>query len=364
MMLILGIVGSAPSMLSPVIAGALASRFRLPADRVGWALSAMLAGFAGANIVLSILLRLIGKRTLLAASAVLMGVASALILAAQAYAPAVAALFLFGFGGGGILGTTFAIYASDRAPDRRYALQFAATTAAMIAIFPAISAARDVYGAFGIFVAFAVAAGVAAVLAFLLPSSTGTTMGTPRLHLGGTEWRVHATIAAIAFVSFAGFSVWSFVERVGIAHGYPNAEVGQLLGLAALAGLVAGLSASWLGTRLGRALPTLIALAGMALATCGIATSWAYPPGALLFYASWLVVMPYLLGLLAALDPTGRAVAAATAFQNAGMALAPAVAGSLMVFGGFTAVLTLALVGYLLTAILAFSALSGSEAVR
>ena len=53
--------------------------------------------------------------------------------------------------------------------------------------------------------------------------------------------------------------------------------------------------------------------------------------GAYLFMFFWIFVVPYLMGVMAALDPTGRAVVLNMAMQYGGFTLGPIIVGMIVV---------------------------------
>ena len=70
------------------------------------------------------------------------------------------------------------------------------------------------------------------------------------------------------------------------------------------------------------------------------------------FQTFWNFTGPYLMGMVAASDPTGRTSMLLPVAQSTGFGIGPAIAGSLMVTGNLTAANTVGVVGCLLALLL------------
>ncbi len=150
---------------------------------------------------------------------------------------------------------------------------------------------------------------------------------------------------------------WAFVERIGTMVGYSGDELGVLLSVQSVVGLVGPLLAAMIGKRFGMSTPVILAV----LLTGATSLSYVlgehsksmYTAGVMTICITYFYALSYLTGLAAELDREGRVVAAAGSFLSLGLAVGPAISGGLISLGGFTlaawgiavtVVLTLALV--------------------
>jgi predicted MFS family arabinose efflux permease len=133
---------------------------------------------------------------------------------------------------------------------------------------------------------------------------------------------------------------WAFVERIGIMVGYSGEEVGALLSLQSVIGLIGPLLAAVIGKRFGLSTPVILAiLLSGATSLCyvlGEHSKTMYTVGVMTICITYFYGLSYLTGLAAAMDRKGRIVAASSSFLSLGLAVGPAISGGLISMGGFT----------------------------
>ncbi|MGI9288016.1 MAG: MFS transporter [Pseudomonadales bacterium] len=148
------------------------------------------------------------------------------------------------------------------------------------------------------------------------------------------------------FLWFTGLSgVWAFIERMGIESGLAQTQVGSILALGMALGMLGALLASWVGDRYGRFWQPVVSLVAHMGLSIVLATSDSPNPyiiSVLSFTFIWNIGLPYLLGLIANADVSGRFVVLIIAAQAFGNALGPSIAGSVasaenLTMIGFTA---------------------------
>uniref|UniRef100_UPI00210AB330 MFS transporter n=1 Tax=Streptomyces sp. ODS05-4 TaxID=2944939 RepID=UPI00210AB330 len=133
--------------------------------------------------------------------------------------------------------------------------------------------------------------------------------------------------------SLAQNMLWGVSGRIGLTQaGLSEVAVGAVFAAALGAGLVGVLGAGALGGRLGRAAP--IGAGTVLIAGCIALTSAAdglasFAGGEILWNALYPVVLSYLIGLAASLDPRGRWAVLAGSASSLGVACGP-VAGSVL----------------------------------
>jgi MFS family permease len=140
-------------------------------------------------------------------------------------------------------------------------------------------------------------------------------------------------LVGIFVYSMAETALWDFGYYLPVEAGVPEELVGAILSSTVLMGLAGGALAVWLGTRVGRLMPivvgSLVSVAGRWLFIHSSTAEMVFLAG-LLWGLGFYFVTPYQIGLLAALDRTGRLAVAAGAAGNFGYAVGPAVAGRLL----------------------------------
>ncbi|MFD3514496.1 MFS transporter [Streptomyces sp. NPDC058657] len=157
--------------------------------------------------------------------------------------------------------------------------------------------------------------------------------------------------AAMLCWSLSQNALWGVSNRIGtVQAGLSEVAVGVVFAAGLGAGLAGVSAAGALGSRLGRAVP--VGCGTVAIALCVAVSSSATGPvsfasGEILWNAFYPVVLSYLIGLAASMDPRGRWAVFAGSASSLGVACGP-VAGSLLsAWAGFP-VMGLVLGGVLL----------------
>jgi predicted MFS family arabinose efflux permease len=141
---------------------------------------------------------------------------------------------------------------------------------------------------------------------------------------------------------FFGLSgIWAFVERMGMEVPMRQTSIGILLSLGLGLGALASLAVALIGDRYGRYWPPLAAIAAhvvLCFLFGGQLTAFAYGLMVLLLTFIWNIGLPYLLGLIADSDSTGRMVVLVVTAQAFGNTLGPLVAGQVVELRGLSSV--------------------------
>ncbi len=131
---------------------------------------------------------------------------------------------------------------------------------------------------------------------------------------------------------------WAFVERIGSEAGFSGEQIGNLLSIQAMSGLIGPIIATIIGSRFGLKWPIVAGIFVSGLATYLVSASTdsklLYIVGVMLMPGSYFYTLAYLTSLAAELDEQGRIVAASGSALMAGIAVGPAVGGELIVSGG------------------------------
>jgi MFS family permease len=327
--------------LMPLLLGPVVATYGIGEGAAGMVMAAQLGAFAVAAISLSPWLASFSPRRG-AALAIAMIVAGDLISAAQpAVWSLVAGRVLAGLGEGIAAAVATAAIARTADPDRAFARVFIAVVLMTLVFFlllPGVMAGQDARLLF---------LGMAALPLLALPAIpllSDTVELAPRhaASVGPLSLRAAALCAAIALFSVSANSYWVYLERIATSIGMTPAAYGQAFAIGSVCALLGPVAAERLGTRLGRLPPLVIACLMLAFGGW-LATHATVPTGLVVGItvssAALLFGMPYLLGLAAEVDPTGRVAGAGRGFNNIGSALAPALAGAVLgLTGAYTSI--------------------------
>ena len=147
---------------------------------------------------------------------------------------------------------------------------------------------------------------------------------------------------------------FTYAERIGLGYGLSLLRIGEILAVATLVGIPAGLSVAWLGDRVGQLLPIVFALLLSAAALY-----WLMQPAGTTGYFivmcvlsfTWAFGLPYFQAFEARLDPGGSVVVAGGFFTSGGAALGPAIAATLVRPADYSVILLVAIGIYVIVAI-------------
>jgi predicted MFS family arabinose efflux permease len=190
------------------------------------------------------------------------------------------------------------------------------------------------------------------------PAGDPTAVGAPVARIPRAVWFGIVGISAMALVQSMTFS---FLERVGSDRGYSLALITGVLvvlGMVNLlpAGLAAVLEKRWNARHVLLAGPVIQAL--LAAVIMNAPSFYAYAGAASVFAAVMIFTHTFAFGLMARLEPSGRAMAATPAMLMVGAAIGPVLGGTLVKTAGYGSLgLAAVLIGTL--AVLCMSRLPG-----
>jgi len=178
------------------------------------------------------------------------------------------------------------------------------------------------------------------VCALLLPkenligqSSTDSDESWGYNNPGNSLTTVSIGLLGIFLLYVAQGGIWVFVERIGHAAGHSPEAIGYVLAVAALLGIVAGMTAAIQGARLGFRLPLWFIFIGQSVAILQLWWAESYMGYLLaiaLYNFCWTYVVPFHMSIIAQCDDSKKAVALAPAFQGGGLAAGAAIAGAVL----------------------------------
>ena len=329
----LGVIGALgtfsflPLIVSQAIAG-----LGLSPRAAGLLATAEMAAGGAATFLASFVVHRMDRRRIALFGLVLIVVGSAISEGVGHFAVMTLGRVVTGLGEGVLIAAVIASMAGTRLPERNFGLwtiaNMIAASLLLYAVMPAVIASWGIAGVYGAYLCLALPG--FALLAWYpdsIPAPRVATASRGRVGIG-----VVLCLGAILLSHLAHGGIWAYMQRFGAASGLSATLTARALGYAAFAGLLGGLLVTGLGTRWGRVLPNAAALAlsaASALLVAACRTPHAFFAAAMCFYLAWVFGLPYLMGIISALDPQGRAATLGIVMQNIGLAAGPAGAGAL-----------------------------------
>jgi predicted MFS family arabinose efflux permease len=321
-------------ILLPYEVTTLSGGYHLRPAVAGWIAAAELLALACAASWLGQTIAIRNKRRL-----TLLGVAIALAatlgcLLTDHLVLIVALRLLFGVGTGMIAAATNALPASHHNPRKLFAyMQLVLGLIFALSIY-AVAAAEPIAGRRVVFFVELFVLLILGPTALLLPegisscSPSVTARAGHRLSQGATS-----SLAALGLMWVAQAAIWAFAADAGASAGIDSNSLAHWLAIAGFTAPIGAAAASGLGDRRGYAAPLILGYTAqvlVALAMYCSASRNLYIVGALINNMTTTFTTPYLMGILATLDRTGRAAALGAGAINFGCAVGPALGATLI----------------------------------
>lgn len=324
-------VNIVPAMVSGLVDG-----LHFSAAQAGRVVSCNVYGAAAGAFAAVLLVRRLPWRA--AATTLLVGLAtidlaSTLVHAAEAL---MALRTLQGFLGGLLVGVSYGVFARLRAPDRCFgALLFVQATLGGLGDLW-LPGLVQTLGAPVLFLALAAVDLGALVLLAWLPAYPRTDPPQPAAAAvrGARGLALGAALAAVFLFQVGNMAPAAYVIEIGRAGALSLAFISNTLGVSNACGAIGAALVMAVGTRFGRLLPVGLGCSAAALATTafhGSAIPGLFVTANVATMVLWSAVVPYLLGLCAAFDRSGRAAAMGGLASKLGLATGPYAASFLIV---------------------------------
>ncbi|MEV0978049.1 MFS transporter [Streptomyces sp. NPDC049915] len=344
----------APYLL-PTTVGRLDSGLPLTATQAGAVGSALLLGSATAGFLLASRVERLGARLVarLGLTLALLGYGGAALTAAV---PAVVAgAVIGGFGSGTITAVAATGIAAQRDPHRTTTvglLGVSALAAALCLTIPHLGPGHAQPLA-----AIALAALAVWPLTSRLPARTATSPHTRRAPATRLPHLRAGLLLAAAMPcwSLAQNALWGVSGRIGLAQAHlSESAVGAVFAVALGAGLLGVTGAGALGPRFGRVAPigvgTVLIAACIALSASATGPA-SFAAGEIAWNTLYPIVLSYLIGLAASLDPQGRWAVLVGSASSLGTAAGPLTGSLLAAQAGFPVMGTVLAAGVLVVAV-------------
>jgi predicted MFS family arabinose efflux permease len=344
----------------PVWVGTLMGHYRFDPQQAGGLATLFLVSAVVASVALAPLFGRLPRRPI---TAVGFGLAALAFFGAsmlQDFAGMAVLHALAGLCAGAALSVTHGTIARGANPHRLFAIVGIALGVFAVAFFAAVPPLLAALGGTVLFQAFAAVMAVAALVALLaFPQLDGAQPQATALAAAPLPRAVWFGIVGVACMGLVQAMTFAFLERVGNARAFGTAAVtGVLVTLSVVnlfpAALAAVLEKRWTARTVLLTGPVLQALLVLLIMQSSVFAP--YAAAASVFAAVVIFTHTFAFGLLARLEPSGRALTATPAMIMTGAAIGPILGGTLVKFFGYGS-LSLAAAAIAAIAVFSFSRL-------
>ncbi|MFF3844380.1 MFS transporter [Streptomyces sp. NPDC002328] len=330
----------APYLL-PTVVGRLDAGLPLSATEAGAVGSALLLSSASAGFALASRVERIGARTLARLGLLLAVLGYGGAALAWSVPAVIAGAVLGGFGSGTATTVAATRIAAQPDPHRASTLGLLGVSALAGAVYLTVPHLGPGHGQ---------PLAAIALTALAVWPTTGRLPGrtaAPRVRQDATASRLPhlrsglVLAAAMPCWSLVQNSLWGVSGRIGLTQAHlTEATVGVVFAVALGAGLLGVLGAGALGPRLGRAAPIgggTVLIAGCIVVSASATGLGSFAAGEIAWNTLYPIVLSYLIGLAASLDPRGRWAVLVGSASSLGTAAGPLTGSVLSAQAGFPA---------------------------
>ncbi len=257
-----------------------------------------------------------------------------------------------GLGAGTVMACGNATVSNAKDPERFAGHMSVLAVFLMIFIMFVFSRVSEAWGLAGIYTAMCVTIIFMGIFLHNMPRNAAQKDDTAESS-ESHQYKALKITGLLMLGAFFAFSLrdtmaWAFVERIGSEAGFSGEQIGNLLSIQAMSGLIGPIIATIIGSRFGLKWPIIAGIFVSGLATYLVSASTdsklLYIVGVMLMPGSYFYTLAYLTSLAAELDEQGRIVAASGSALMAGIAVGPAIGGKMIVSGGGYGVVGIAII--------------------
>ena len=328
----------------PVWVGTLIARYGFDPQQAGALATLFLAGGVVASLILAPRFNRLRGRWMVPIAYAISGAAFLACMRSSQFETLALLHALGGLATGAGLSITHGTVALTRNPHRMFGFMQVAVGVfgvAYMAAAPQIIAAVGGAGLFAIFGGIMLVACVITAVAFpnVQPTRSHTAVHDPRpAALPKAAW---CAMAGIGLMNVTQAMVFSFLERMGADRGFTPSNLQLVLIAVGIVNLAPGAVAALLQHKLDARKVVLggaVVQAALAVALVSSTTFPAYAAAGAFFVSAVIFTHIFTFGVLAKLDPSGRAVSATPAMLMIGSAIGPVLGGTLVKFFGYGAI--------------------------
>jgi predicted MFS family arabinose efflux permease len=346
-MILLSAIGNGVLVIQPLAVGAMVDTLAFSDKQAGFVVFTELASFSVGSMVMSGLIHRLNRRHVAIAGIVLFAAGSLLSALPKTFVPFLLVRILPGFACAMAIAAFVSTAVLAKVPDRVFGMVNAFSigySALLLIVAPPVILAGGLPLIYGVMALLALAClGTVRWIPARSPVAPARDMQADEPQLAGKM-----RIAMLAMVLLAMLllymghgSVWAFQERIGASLGIESARIGRMLSFAMTLGIVGSLVAWRAGLAIGRIWPQVISLGLSVIAAILLViadSAWLFAASSALVGLTWFYGLPYQMGILAQLDPRGRANVMGIIMTTGGAAIGPALAGVLVSPGEYSIV--------------------------
>jgi predicted MFS family arabinose efflux permease len=330
----INIVGPSVFIVQPSFVQMLVAHLGFGTRAAGYIASAEMWGIALATLALTVLMRRCQWRRMLRVASVFIVIGNLASVLMPCWEALALCRFVAGLGCGALISIGFTVLGISARPDRNFGLMIAALLSYGALGMWLLPVAASAVGSEGVFLFFALLGGSVLPLVDYLPnraepeevSAVSTSVLSSR-HMRS------AAVLAMFLYFFGQGVVWTYLFLIGTSKGFSEQQVASALSLSQFLAIAAALGAATVGTRYGRLGPVCLGILGgivPLLFLFQLQNLSAFVVAVCVYNFAWNLLHPYLLGVMASLDLSGKVVTNATSAQMVGLAMGPAVAVQLI----------------------------------
>ncbi|CAM1343425.1 MFS transporter [Tenacibaculum amylolyticum] len=336
-----GVLTSVSIVIMPMLVNVMKDTFGLSVAKAGQIASLELAGVAVSTIAVASLLSRYTFKQLAIVSLLLIILGNTLSILLTEYI--MICRLIAGIGSGASLALMSAKLATQSNPEKGFAYFFTSYLLMATVLFYSGIYIHNYLGATGVYKLIS-GFGIIALFVIVLNKIQGFPKTSEEIQqektIIKTDWKnIGVALFAMLLFFIATGSVWVYMGQIGAAAGVSQENILSVLGNATIAGAVGSLLSSFVASKLGRTTPLILSVVILMFLMTGIMLfldASNFTIIALSFVFIWMFSMPFLMGIVAVLDPQGRAASLGIGAQNGGQSIGPAIASVLIVGSNFT----------------------------
>jgi predicted MFS family arabinose efflux permease len=347
-MILLSAIGNGVLVIQPLAVGAMVDGFGFSNRQAGFIVFAELASFSVGSMVMSGLIHRVDRRHVALAGILLFAAGSFASALPKTFLPFLLVRIVPGFACALAIAAFLSTAVLARVPDRVFGIVNAFSigySAVLLIVAPPVIRAG---GLVLIYSVMAVLALVCLGAIRWIPARAPAIVPDRGVQAEEPRFAGRSYIALLAMVLIAMLllytghgSVWAFQERIGTSLGIEAGRIGRILSFAMFLGIVGSLVAWRTGLAIGRVWPQVISLGLSVIAAIMLVVADSavlFATASALVGLTWFYGLPYQMGILAQLDPRGRANVMGIIMTTGGAAVGPALAGMLVSPGEYSSV--------------------------